>query len=48
MTLIPGTTLGRYQIMSQLGQGGMAIVHKASQGRTGSVRILGIRYYNLP
>ena len=33
MTLVPGTTLGPYSIVSQLGQGGMGIVHLAHDPR---------------
>ena len=33
MTLAPGTTLGPYQIISQLGSGGMGVVHEGRDPR---------------
>ena len=33
MSLAPGTTLGPYQIVSQLGSGGMGVVHRATDPR---------------
>ncbi len=43
MTLAPGTTLGPYQIVSQLGRGGMGVVYQAIDPRlkrTGAIKLL--------
>ena len=38
MSLAPGTTLGRYQIVSQLGSGGMDVAYQAHDSRFDEIR----------
>ena len=43
MPLEPGTTLGRYEIVSPIGAGGMGEVYKAPDtrlDRTGAIKVL--------
>ena len=49
MTIQPGTDIGRYHILEQLGEGGMAVVYKAYDTRLeAEVAVKVIRNENIP
>ncbi len=45
MTLTPGETIGRYQVLAQIGAGGMASVYKAYQ--LGLERVVALKVLRL-